>query len=137
MTGIESAAQSCPSVINLSFGGTEPSEPLRLAILKAVHNGNPAREPDRLTRGQRDKLTNGLRVSVLGNLKHGEFGSVEIWPCPTPRIWDGPAAPDSDNIIRLTECSSWSHGDAPSRSLSSAAASTPRDSSVVTAFKLK
>ena len=39
VTGVELAAQSCPSVINLSFGGTEPSEPLRLAILKAVHNG--------------------------------------------------------------------------------------------------
>jgi subtilase family protein len=39
VTAIESASQSCPSVINLSFGGTEPSEPMRLAILKAVHNG--------------------------------------------------------------------------------------------------
>jgi Subtilase family len=39
VTGIETAAQHCPGVINLSFGSTQPSAPLQGAILDAFHNG--------------------------------------------------------------------------------------------------
>jgi len=39
VTGIETAAQHCPGVINLSFGSTQPSTQLRAAILDAFRNG--------------------------------------------------------------------------------------------------
>jgi subtilisin family serine protease len=39
VTGIETAAEHCPGVINLSFGSTQPSAPLQGAILDAFHNG--------------------------------------------------------------------------------------------------
>ena len=39
IAGIEAAAQHCPSVINLSFGSTQPNTQLEEAVLDAFHNG--------------------------------------------------------------------------------------------------
>jgi hypothetical protein len=77
VTAIESAAQSCPSVINLSFGGTEPSEPMRLAILKAVHNGC-------------------LVVAAAGN--NTDASTPVIYPASWPHVFTVAATDQNDAV---------------------------------------
>ena len=82
VTGVESAAQSCPSVINLSFGGTEPSEPLRLAILKAVHNGC-------------------LVVAAAGNNTDATTTPV-IYPASLPHVFTVAATDQNDAVWQFS-----------------------------------
>lgn len=83
-TGILAAADHCPSVINLSFGSTEPDSQLEQAILTAVHNGC-------------------LVVAAAGN--SGDEGSPTTYPAAFPHVLTVAATDQSDQVTAFSTTS--------------------------------
>ena len=85
VSGIETIAQHCPAVINLSFGSTNQNPQVQEAILTAVHNGClvvAAAGNDGAT-GQRDFPASYTHVLTVGatdeNDQVAPFSSVGPW----------------------------------------------------------
>jgi hypothetical protein len=77
VAGVEEAAQHCPGVINLSFGGSSFDPNLAFAILDAVHNGC-------------------LVVAAGGN--DGQSGSPVTYPASLPHVFTV-AATDKNGAV--------------------------------------
>ncbi len=84
ITGIEAAAQHCPGVINLSFGGVTPDELTHEAVLDAVHNGC-------------------LVVAAAGN--DGRLGSPPTYPAAWPHVFTVAATDENDAVTSFSTVS--------------------------------
>ena len=84
VTGILAAAQHCPSVINLSFGSTQPDSQIHEAILRAVHNGC-------------------LVVAAAGN--NGDEGSPPTYPASWPHVFTVAATDENDAVTSFSTLS--------------------------------
>jgi hypothetical protein len=84
VTGILTAAQHCPDVINLSFGSTSQDPSLHEAILTAVHNGC-------------------LVVAAAGN--SGESGSPPTFPASWPHVFTAAATDENDAVTSFSTAS--------------------------------
>lgn len=82
--GVDAAAQHCPGVINLSFGGTNPDAQLDSAILTAVHNGC-------------------LVVASAGN--DGDVGSPITYPASWPHVFTVAATDENDAVASFSTSS--------------------------------
>jgi Subtilase family len=82
--GISTAAQHCPGVINLSFGGSDPNPPLEEAILGAVHNGC-------------------LVVATAGN--DGLKGNLQTYPASYPHVLTVGATDENDAVAPFSSLS--------------------------------
>jgi len=83
-TGILAAAQHCPGVINLSFGGHTQDEQLHSAVLTAVHNGC-------------------LVVAAAGN--DGEDGNPATFPAAWPHVFTVGATDENDAVTSFSTSS--------------------------------
>jgi subtilisin family serine protease len=81
VTGILAAADHCPAVINLSFGGVTQDLQLQAAILTAVHNGC-------------------LVVAASGN--QGEAGSPTTYPAAWPHVLTVAATDANDQVVSFS-----------------------------------
>ena len=81
ITGILAAAQHCPGVINLSFGGSTPDPELQDAILTAFHSGC-------------------LVVAAAGN--DGESGNPTTYPAAWPHVFTVSATDESDQVTSFS-----------------------------------
>jgi subtilisin family serine protease len=81
IAGIEAAAQHCPGVINLSFGGGTQDPQLHDAILTAVHNGC-------------------LVVAAAGN--DGQLGSPPTYPASWPHVFTVAATDENDAVASFS-----------------------------------
>ena len=84
ITGIETASQHCPGVINLSFGSTTPDPLMHDAILEAVHNGC-------------------LVVAAAGNF--GKEGSPPVYPASWPHVFTVAATDENDAVTPFSNIS--------------------------------
>jgi Subtilase family len=84
--GISTAAQHCPAVINLSFGGRSPTPDLQNAILTAVHNGC-------------------LVVAAAGN--DGDRGNPVEYPASYPHVFSVGATDQNDAPAVFTSSGAW------------------------------
>jgi subtilisin family serine protease len=84
VAGIEAAAQHCPGVINLSFGGTNPDAQLEFAILNAVHNGC-------------------LVVAAGGNF--GQEGNPITYPASWPHVFTVASTDQNDAVAPFSTVS--------------------------------
>jgi subtilase family protein len=84
--GISTAAQHCPAVINLSFGGRSPTPDLQNAILTAVHNGC-------------------LVVAAAGN--DGDKGNPVEYPASYPHVFSVGATDQNDVPAPFTSSGAW------------------------------
>jgi len=84
--GISTAAQHCPAVINLSFGGRSPTPDLQNAILTAVHNGC-------------------LVVAAAGN--DGDKGNPVEYPASYPHVFSVGATDANDVPAFFTSSGAW------------------------------
>ncbi len=82
--GIEAAAQHCPGVISISFGGTDRSTALQDAILQAFHNGC-------------------LVVAASGN--GGTQGSPPTFPASFPHVLTVGATDQNDAVAAFSTLS--------------------------------
>ena len=85
VAGIETAAQHCPGVINLSFGSTQPNPQLQQAVLDAYHNGC-------------------LVVASAGN--DGASGHPEL-PAAYPHVLTVGATDQSDKVADFSSQGPW------------------------------
>jgi subtilisin family serine protease len=81
IAGIQAAAQHCPGVINLSFGGGTQDPQLHDAILTAVHNGC-------------------LVVAAAGN--DGLLGSPPTYPASWPHVFTVAATDENDAVASFS-----------------------------------
>ncbi|HZS24504.1 MAG TPA: S8 family serine peptidase [Gaiellaceae bacterium] len=79
--GILTAAEHCPGVINLSFGGSQPDDSMHEAILTAVRHGC-------------------LVVAAAGN--SGESGSPVTYPAAWPHVFTVAATDQSGNVASFS-----------------------------------
>jgi Subtilase family len=86
IVGIETIAQHCPAVINLSFGGTTPDPALDDAILLAVHNGC-------------------LVVAASGN--GGDQGDLPTFPASYPHVLTVGATDEHDASLTFSTYGPW------------------------------
>jgi Subtilase family len=84
ITGILAAAQHCPGVINLSFGGSKFDPEVNDAILTAVHNGC-------------------LVVASVGN--NGLAGSPALYPASSPHVFTVAATDQNDAVAPFSTAS--------------------------------
>ena len=84
VTGILTASQHCPGVINLSFGSTSPDPQLHDAILTAVHNGC-------------------LVVAAAGN--NADAGSPPTFPAAWPHVFTVAATDENDAVTSFSTIS--------------------------------
>jgi Subtilase family len=84
--GISTAAQHCPAVINLSFGGRSPTPELQNAILTAAHNGC-------------------LVVAAAGN--DGDRGNPVEYPAAYPHVFSVGATDQNDAPAAFTSSGVW------------------------------
>ena len=84
VTGILAAAQHCPGVINLSFGGNRLIPQVNVAILTAVHNGC-------------------LVVASAGN--DGRSGSPPAYPADSPHVFTVAATDQNDAVAPFSTLS--------------------------------
>jgi hypothetical protein len=84
VTGILAAAQHCPAVINLSFGGNKLIPEINDAILTAVHNGC-------------------LVVASAGN--DGRSGSPPAYPADSPHVFTVAATDQNDAVAPFSTSS--------------------------------
>ncbi|MGZ4335531.1 MAG: S8 family peptidase [Gaiellaceae bacterium] len=96
VAGITTAAQHCPAVLNLSFGGRTPTPDLQNAILTAVHNGC-------------------LVVAAAGN--DGDRGNPVEYPASYPHVFSVGATDQSDVPAFFTSSGAWVDVAAPGRSV--------------------
>ena len=82
--GIDAAAQHCPGVINISFGGASWSTPLAHAVLQAVHNGC-------------------LVVAAAGN--SGQQGNQQSYPAILPHVLTVGATDQNDAVAPFSTLS--------------------------------
>jgi subtilisin family serine protease len=82
--GIDAAAQHCPGVINLSFGGSDPDPLLERSILGAVHNGC-------------------LVVAAAGN--DGLHGNLPTYPASYPHVLTVGATDENDMVAPFSTLS--------------------------------
>jgi hypothetical protein len=94
--GITTAAQHCPAVINLSFGGRSPTPDLQNAILTAVHNGC-------------------LVVAAAGN--DGDKGNPVEYPASYPHVFSVGATDQNDVPAAFTSSGTWIDVAAPGTSM--------------------
>jgi hypothetical protein len=83
-TGILAAAQHCPGVVNLSFGGSTFEPRVNDAILTAVHNGC-------------------LVVASVGN--NGLMGSPPSYPASSPHVFTVGATDQNDAVAPFSSTS--------------------------------
>jgi Subtilase family len=84
--GIDTAAEHCPAVINLSFGGTEPNPAVQAAILNAVHAGC-------------------LVVAAAGN--SGLDGDPPTYPAAYAHVLSVAATDEQDNAAPFSSSGDW------------------------------
>ena len=84
IAGIDQAAQHCPGVISLSFGGSHADELLFDEILTAVHNGC-------------------LVVAAAGN--DGQIGSPPTYPASFPHVFTVAATDQNDAVAPFSTVS--------------------------------
>ena len=85
ITDLDAAAQHCPAVINLSFGGSTPDPGVREEILRAVHDGC-------------------LVVAAAGN--DGELGNPPTFPADWPHVLTVAASDQAGAIAPFSTVSS-------------------------------
>lgn len=85
-TGIVTAAQHCPAVLNLSFGGSEPSPDVEAAILRAVRAGC-------------------LVVAAAGN--SGLDGDPQTYPASYPHVFTVAATDEQGDPETFSSSGPW------------------------------
>jgi subtilisin family serine protease len=86
VSGIETAAEHCPAVINLSFGSTEPAPEIDDAVLTAVHNGC-------------------LVVAAAGN--DAQLGNPTTYPAAYPHVLTVAATDEHDAPLPFSTFGPW------------------------------
>jgi subtilisin family serine protease len=86
VSGIETAAEHCPAVINLSFGSTEPAPEIDDALLTAVHNGC-------------------LVVAAAGN--DAQLGNPTTYPAAYPHVLTVAATDEHDAPLPFSTFGPW------------------------------
>jgi len=107
VSGIETAAEHCPAVINLSFGSVEPAPEIDDAILRAVHDGC-------------------LVVAAAGN--DAELGNPTTYPAAYPHVLTVAATDENDAPLPFSTFGPWVDLAAPGVDIT-AAVSLSHDSS--------
>jgi subtilisin family serine protease len=99
VSGIETAAEHCPAVINLSFGSTEPAPEIDDAVLTAVHNGC-------------------LVVAAAGN--DAQLGNPTTYPAAYPHVLTVAATDEHDAPLPFSTFGPWVDLAAPGVDLTAA-----------------
>jgi len=99
VSGIETAAEHCPAVINLSFGSTEPAPEIDDAILTAVRNGC-------------------LVVAAAGN--DAQLGNPTTYPAAYPHVLTVAATDENDAPLPFSTYGPWVDLAAPGVDLTAA-----------------
>lgn len=97
--GITTAAQHCPAVINLSFGGSEPNPQLQAAILRAVRAGC-------------------LIVAAAGN--GGLDGDPQTYPASYAHVFTVGATDEQNDPLGFSSSGPWVDVAAPGTDMSAA-----------------
>ncbi len=84
--GIDAAAQHCPAVISISFGGTDPDPDLQDALLRAMRNGC-------------------LIVAAAGN--NADSGSPTTYPASYPHVLAVAATDENDAVAPFSTVGPW------------------------------
>ncbi|MGH2970875.1 MAG: S8 family peptidase [Gaiellaceae bacterium] len=96
--GIADAAQQCPAVINLSFGGSEANPQLQAAILRAVRAGC-------------------LIVAAAGN--SGQDGDPQTYPASYAHVFTVGATDEQNNPLGFSSSGPWVDVAAPGTDMTS------------------
>ena len=86
IAGIDAAAQHCPAVINISWGGTDPDPNLQDALLRAMRNGC-------------------LVVAAAGN--NADDGSPTTYPASYPHVLAVAATTENDAVAPFSTVGPW------------------------------
>jgi hypothetical protein len=86
IAGIDAAAQHCPAVISISFGGTDPDPDLQDALLRAMRNGC-------------------LIVAAAGN--NADSGSPTTYPASYPHVLAVGATDENDAVAPFSTVGPW------------------------------